>query len=388
MKRHVALLGKGLMTAGLGGVIAYLIALATTHSPVLPWLFGVFACLVIVGFVAYIVGQEHQALPPVEGALLATPDPAGIDSAEESWFVETEPDDAEVVTERPGPSGPAVTERWRYTSGGPEVAALQNHASAQPTHPGYMVRREEDKPPSLTFVIVLGCPPPDDRTISGTSLRSRFVEFLTSETVMSLVCSASFIADGLAWTERPGHGRILLEAALVRDPQDDREAPTAHAQLLLPEAGIPRYSRDGRRAELTLYLEPKDPDGKPLPPEELAAWHGKFVKALDLPKALVTFLESKLGLTATNDPATLFGALLRSRDPLTCMVSTAGLRMRPGARPSNWFYGYLVGDTGGATACAASGELLSELCEYTLQADDYEQTIASLCQARPGAYEM
>lgn len=388
MKHHLVLLGKGLMTAGFGGVIAYLVALATTHSPVLPWLFGVFGCLVIAGFVAYIAGQEQRALPPVDGALLATPGTTGIDSAEESWFVETEPDDAEVTTERPGPPGPAVTERWRYTSGGPEVAALQNHASTQPTHPGYMVRREEDKPPSLTFVIVLGCPPPDGRTISGTALRIRFVEFLASETVMSMVRSATFVDDDLAWTERPGHGRAVLEAALVRDPEDNREAPTVHAQLLLPEAGIPRYSRDGRTAELTLYLEPKDPDGKTLPPEDLAAWHGKFVKALDLPKALVSFLESEMGLTASSDPPTLFGALLRSRNPLTSMVSTAGLRMRPGASPSNWFYGYLVGDPDGETACAASGELLSELCEYTLQADDYEETIASLCQAGPGAHEM
>jgi hypothetical protein len=133
MKRHLVLLGKGLMTAGVGGVIAYLIALATTHSSVWPWLFGVFGALLVVGFVAYVAGQERKALPPVDGVPLAAPGTTGIDGGEESWFIGTEANHAEVTTERPGPPGPAVTERWRYTSGGPEVAALQNRASAQPT---------------------------------------------------------------------------------------------------------------------------------------------------------------------------------------------------------------------------------------------------------------
>jgi hypothetical protein len=104
------------------------------------------------------------------------------------------------------------------------------------------------------------------------------------------------------------------------------------------------------------------------------------VKALEMPKAFVSFLSSELGLTTSSDPSTLFGVLLRSRNALTSMVSTDGLRMRPGASPSNWFYGYLIGDLDGVTACAASGELLTELCEYTLQVDGYEDVIARLCQ--------
>jgi hypothetical protein len=385
MKPHLVLLGKGLMAAGLTGVIGYLIGIATTHSPVWPWLFGLLGGLVAVGLVAYIAGQERHAILPGESGPVAIPAAAGIDEAGGSWFVGAEAvgqiNGVEAVTEHQDPPGPAVTDRWRYTDGGPETAALQNRASGQPTHPGYMMRREEDKPPSLRVVIVMACSAPEGPIMSGTELRSAFIRFLASDTIMSLTNAVTFIEEGLTWTERPGHGRTLLEAAIVRHPDDDHEVPAAHAQLLLPEAGTHRYGTDGRRAELTLYIEPRGRDALPLPPADLAAWHRKLVKALDVPKALVSFLTSTLGLTTSSNPPALFGVLLRSRNPLTSMVSTAGLRMRPGASPSNWFYGYLIGDPDGETARAASCKLLTELCEYTLQADGYEDLIATLCQA-------
>jgi hypothetical protein len=100
-----------------------------------------------------------------------------------------------------------------------------------------------------------------------------------------------------------------------------------------------------------------------------------------VPAALADFLVARLGLTTSSDPATLFGVLFRSRGPLTSMIKSDELQLRPGAQPSNWFYGYLMGDPHGEDACDAARDLLTQLCEYTLQADGYEDTLAAICES-------
>jgi hypothetical protein len=160
--------------------------------------------------------------------------------------------------------------------------------------------------------------------------------------------------------------------------------PTAYAKLVLPVDGQPSYGNDGA-AELTLFVEPHGTDGQPRPAVGLSDWHGILLCALDVPAALANFLAARLGLTASSDPATLFGVLLRSRGPLTSMIKTDDLQLRHGAQPSNWFYGYLVGDPQGDDACKAARDLLTQLCEYTLQADGYEDTLAAICESGDSA---
>ncbi len=275
-------------------------------------------------------------------------------------------------------AGPAVADRWRHTDGGPAVARL-NHASSLPSHPGFMLRSEEDKPPSVTVVVVMGCAQPERHKRSGTELRAQFLSFLRSQQISALIRSLTTIEEGLTWTLRPGHGTTLLEAAIVRDPDDDREVPAAYAKLLLPVNGQPGYGNEGA-AELALFLEPRGSDGQPRPPVGLSDWHDTLLCALDVPTALAGFLAARLGLTTISDPASLFGVLLRSRGPLTSMIKSDDLQFRHGAQPSNWFYGYLVGDPQGDDACNAARDLLTQLCEYTLQADEYEDTLAAICE--------
>lgn len=374
MKSVLAKAGASLTTLGLGGIAAYWIAVDTTTGPHSPLLFWVFGGSTVVGAFCFLAGQERK---PV---ISTGPPPAAIYGPPTQEDEQTGPDDTGgTATEPADAAGLAVTDRWRHTDGGPAVARLQNHASAQPSHPGYMVRRDEDKPPSVTVVIVIGCSELERRSHSGSELRASFLQFLTSQPIMKMVSSVTMIEDGLTWTQRPGHGMTLLEAAIVRDPDDSREVPAAHASLLLPVTGQPGYGNEGA-AELSLYLEPRGTNGQPRDPAELSAWHATLIEALDVPAATAEFLAARIGLTTSSGPDTLFGVLLRSRGPLTSMISTAGLKLRYGASPSNWFYGYLVGAPEGDDSCGAAHDLLTQLCEYTLQSDGYETLLAAICE--------
>jgi hypothetical protein len=283
--------------------------------------------------------------------------------------------------------GPAITDRWRRTTDGQEAPALLRIGSGAPGfHPGYASRREEDKPPSVQIAVVIACAPLAARGITGTELRARFIALLESEPVRKLISALTSAAQGISWTERAGHGRVLLEAVVVHDPGDQHEVPAASAQLSLPESGTHRFGQDGRSAELVLYVEPRAADGKPPAPADLRAWHAILRKALTIPAAMAEFLSAELDLMPSNDPPAQFGVFLRSREPLTSIISVAELRMRPGASPMNWFYGYLVADADGDPADEVARELLTQLCEYTLQVNGYDQILATLGRVpEPGA---
>jgi hypothetical protein len=375
MKSVLARAGAGLATLGLGGVAAYWIAVDTTSGSHSSLLFLVFGGTAAVGGICFLAGQERT--PTISQGQR----PTALKSPPFDEKGQTALDDSPgAVSESADEDSPAVTDRWRQTDGGSAVARLQNHASAQPSHPGFMLRREEDRPPSVTTVIVLGCAALERAGRSGTELRAQFLGFLRSLPITTLIQSLTTIEEGLSWTLRPGHGTTLLEAAIVRDPDDEREAPAAYAKLLLPVSGQPAYGNEGA-AELTLFVEPRGADGQPRPAVGLYDWHGTLLYALDVPAALADFLTARLGLTTSSDPASLFGVLFRSRGPLTSMIKSDELVLRPGAQPSNWFYGYLIGDPDGDDACDAARDLLTQLCEYTLQADGYEDTLAAICES-------
>src|SRR5258708_3113221 len=196
-----------------------------------------------------------------------------------------------VQNRRGGQRGPAVTDRWRHTTNGFEVPGLMNITHVGMSHPRYIMRPIGDKPPSVRIGMLVACDPlrPSPST---SDLRSRFLGFLTSALIMELVSALSHVGGDVSWTPLGGRGRFNLEAVLAGENED--EAPVASALLLLPEAGMDSYGRDSRYAELVLDVEPRNPEGDPAPPVNLAAWHKRFTSALTLPTLLGHFLATDL----------------------------------------------------------------------------------------------
>jgi len=272
---------------------------------------------------------------------------------------------------------PALTGRWRHTSDGAEVPSLMRLTHTSLFHPGYGGRQPEDEPPSIKIGLLVACGPVDPSS-GGSELRAKFLSFLNSPAVRRLIGSLTLVAPGASWKNLAGHGPRTLEAALTLGDNPLDGVPVASALFLPPTAGESLYGRDGRSATLILYVEPRTAEGQVPPASDLAAWHRRFSLALAVPGAFADFLAEDLGLAAFGDPPAQFGVWLQSYQPLTIMVDTQGLRILPGSTPSNQFIGWAFAAEDGNLITDTARDLLTQLCEYELHLDAFEQTLAAI----------
>ena len=178
-----------------------------------------------------------------------------------------------------------------------------------------------------------------------------------------------------------GNGPIVLEAALTAGENVLDGVPVASALLLPPMAGMARYGRDGRCATLLIYVEPRTVDGGVPPASGLTAWYERFGLALAVPGAFAEFLAKDLGMGTSDDPPAQLGVWLQSYHPLTTMVDVQGLKMLPGSSSSNQFIGWAFAAPDGSPEKRTARDLLSQLCEYSLHLDDFEQRLEEISTA-------
>lgn len=271
----------------------------------------------------------------------------------------------------------AVTDRWRHTSDGAEVPSLMRLTYIGLSHPGYRGRQPEDEPPSIKIGMLIACRPIDPSS-GGSKLRAKFLSFLNSPAVAQLLGSVTYVAPGASWKNLAGHGPRTLEAALTLGDNPLDGVPVASALFLPPTAGESLYGRDGRSATLIVYVEPRTAEGQIPPASDLAAWHQRFSRALAVPGAFADFLAKDLGLGAFGDPPAQFGVWLKSYQPLTTMVDPRGLRTLLGSTPSNEFTGWAFAAEDGNSIADTARDLLTQLCEYTIHFDAFEQTLAAI----------
>jgi hypothetical protein len=99
---------------------------------------------------------------------------------------------------------------------------------------------------------------------------------------------------------------------------------------------------------------------------------------MDLTGAFADFLDKDLGLGTFDDPPAQFGVWLQSSQPLTVMVDVNGLRVLPGSSPSNEFIGWAYADPDGNAIAATARDLLTQLWEYTLHLDAFDQALSAI----------
>ena len=266
---------------------------------------------------------------------------------------------------------PTVTDRWCHTTDGFKVPSLMRLTQTSMSHPGYGMRQSHEAPPLVKIGMLVACQPMDPAS-SGTELRARFLAFLNSSAVRSLVAALTDVQQCMSWKSLAGHGPRTLEAALAAAANPLEGVPVASALFLPPTAGESLYGRDGRAATLILYLEPRAADGQVPPASDLATWSRRFTLALAVPRAFADFLVDDLGMATSNEPPAQLGVWLESYQPLTVMVDIDGLQMLPGSSPSNQFIGWTLADPGGKPATGAARDLIVQLCEYGLHLDDFE----------------
>jgi hypothetical protein len=287
------------------------------------------------------------------------------------------------VQNRRGASEPgtAVTDRWRATTNGFEVPMLMRVREKAFSHPGYS-RSYADRPPSMRIGARLPCDPLGP-TPPSTELRGRFLGFLTEYRVLELVSRLTHIDSGAQWRSMVGHGRLWLEAAMMVEEQ--HAAPVASAMLTLPDAGTPRHGGESGWAELVLHVEPRTDEGAAAPPLRLAEWRDRFTRALEMPQALAQFLAQHLDLATPAEPAAQLGIWLEAPESLTAMVDVGTLKRLPGSAQANSFIGYAVADAHGAAPAEVAGDLLAQMCEFTLHLDGWEQAVQSADTDTPHA---
>lgn len=268
----------------------------------------------------------------------------------------------------------AVTDRWFHTSDGGKVPVLMGLTHTGMWHPGYNGRQRQETPPSVKIGMLVACEPIDPGS-SGTELRAKFLAFLNSPAVGSLIEGLTTVDPGMSWKNLAGHGPRTLEAALTASENPMEGVPVASALFLPPTAGEALYMRNGRAATLILYVEPRTADGQVPPASNLTTWARRFSLALTVPSALAHFLDSDLGLATSKDSPAQLGIWLQSYQPLTGMVDIDGLRVLPGSSPSNQFMGWTFADPEGKSAAGVARDLMIQLCEYTLHLDDFERAL-------------
>jgi hypothetical protein len=278
---------------------------------------------------------------------------------------------------------PAITDRWRDTNDGHEVPALMRLKDNILSHPGYGRRSMEERPPSVRAGILVSCGPPGSAALTTSDLRARFLRFLSCPSITELVTGLTHAGDSSQWITWDSNGRMNLGAILTDDDQE--AAPVAWARLLLPDPANTHYGSDPRLAELVIYVEPRIADGRPAPPADLATWYDRFVRALAVAGALAEFLTKDLGLPATDDPPAQAGVWLDTPHAMTELVDLQGMDILPGATPSTWFAGWAVADLDGKPLAELAQAWLTQMCDYTLRLDGYEEALATISatQAAP-----
>ena len=351
MKRQLDLAGKGLAGAGLTGIVTYVVGTAAQHSwPVWPyWLFG---GMVVVGGVAYFIGQTQPA-PPA-----------------------TEPVEAPGVEPAELPPVPLFTGRWRHTLNGNEVPGLMMITHKGFSHPGYMRPPSEAQRPFVRIGMLIACDPlgPSPTT---SALRNRLLGFLASQPVADLISALSYTGDGLSWMSYASNGRFHNEAVLVSGA-DQAEAPVASVMLNLHEPGLAHYGHDPRTAEFVLHIEPRGEDGSVASSAGFKIWHEALVTALDVPRAFARFLRQDIGLATYGEPPAQLGFEIRAHRSIAELVDAAGLPVVTGSRQSNSFLGYMVAQLEGSEPEEAAVEMLRGICDHALHLHGYEDSLDKL----------
>lgn len=296
---------------------------------------------------------------------------AGVDYGDGIWGFAL--DQGEPVQNRRGAQEPgiAITDRWRYTTDGLEVPGLMRITDKAFSHPGYALSYP-DRPPSLRIGTLVACDPLGP-TPPISEVRARFLAFLTEYRVLDLVSMLTDIEQAARWTAMAGHGRLLLEAAMMTDNQE--KAPVASAMLILPEAGKSRFGSDPQRAEFVLHIERRTNEGTVAPALPLEQWQDRFTRAIAVPEALARFLSHDLGLATPAEPPAQFGIWLNSQRGITDLVDVGNLKALPGSAHANWFLGYAVGDPAGLDGPQIARELIEQMCEFTLHLDGWDRTL-------------
>jgi hypothetical protein len=369
MKRDLVVAGKGLAGAGLTGAVLYLVATAPTHVRLI-WPYGIFLVMVLVGVVLYLSGQERAPAEPEQSRELDQEE-----AADHPAELELLPADPMMAA-----AGPVITDRWRQTSDGSQVPALMSLTHIAMFHPGYGGRQTQETPPSVKIGMLVACEPIDPAA-SGSELRAKFAAFLETAAVRTLIGSLTHVDPGMSWKNLAGNGPRTLEAALTAGDDALEGAPVASALLLPSVAGESLYGRNGRSATLLLYVEPRTADGRVPPASGLEAWYERFDRGLTIPGAFAEFLAKDLGLGTSDDPPAQLGVWLQSYHPLTTMVDPQDLQTLPGASPSNWFMGWTFATPDGRSGRETARDLLSQLCEYTLHLDAFEQRLDEISSA-------
>jgi hypothetical protein len=370
MKRHLVLAGKGLAGTGLTGAVLYLVATVPAYIH-LYWPYGIFLAMILVGVILYLAGQEHAPAEPEQAQELVREE------------VAEHPVEPELVPADPVTAGPVITDRWRQTSDGGQVPALMSLTHIAMFHPGYGGRQTQDTPPSVKIGMLVACEPIDPAA-SGTEVRAKFAAFLETEAVRTLIGSLTHVDPGMSWKNLAGNGPRTLEAALTAGDDALEGVPVASALLVPPVAGESLYGRNGRSATLLFYVEPRTVGGQVPPASGLKAWYRRFDLALTIPGAFAEFLAKDLALSTCDDPSAQLGVWLQSYHPLTSMVDPQDLQTLPGSSPSNWFIGWTFATRDGKSGKETARDLLSQLCEYTLHLDAFEQRLDEIsCADRP-----
>jgi hypothetical protein len=308
---------------------------------------------------------NSAATPATAAAVVPPPQPSALAARSKP----------EVLDPAPALSrGIAITDRWHHTPDGGKVPSLMRLTQTSVLHPRYSGREWDKTPPSVKIGMLVGCEPIDPRR-SGSELRAKFLSFLGSPTVRTLIDALTHVAPDASWKSLAGNGPRTLEAALTAGADPLEDVPVASALLLLPTAQESLYGRDERSATLMLYIEPRMADELVPSASSLRTWSKRFALAFAVPRALDDFLSAHLGLTTTSNPPAQLGIWLESHQPLTVMVDIDGLRVLPGRSPSNQFIGWTFAAPDGKPATAVARDLIVELCEYTLRLDDFEQNV-------------
>jgi hypothetical protein len=275
--------------------------------------------------------------------------------------------------------GPASTDRWRPTTNGFDVPAMMQVGNVAMPDPSHLPRLPQEMPPTMRIGAVVACDPLGSSPATS-ELRAGFLGFLSSPPIKGLVSRLSHIPQGGRWKPLAGRGRIYLEAALTADDQND--APTASASLLLPDPSGSGYGHDPRYARFVLKVELRNAQGQPAPAMTLADLHDRFTRALAMPTALTAFLTDDLGLNTSDDPSSQVGVWLDTPRDMAELVDSEGLTPLPGSSRSNSFTGWALADAVGEPASIAAVELLRQMCDYTLNLDGYEPVLEGMMAGR------
>jgi hypothetical protein len=378
MLRYLRPAGGGLTAVSLATAGAYFVAGTTAGHPTPWWPYVLLSGLAAAGCLGYLLGKpESESTVPGKVAVGAEVDEDIVAGPPDYFITEpTEPTpNTEVADTAPGP---VITDRWRYTSDGAKVPSLMGMTHTTMSHPGYRGRQTQDEPPSVKVGILVACQPIDPAS-GGTETRAKFAEFLGSAAVRQLIGVLTHVEPGVSWKNLAGHGPRTLEAVLAAGQDPIEGVPVASALFLPPTAGESLYGRDGRAATLIFYVEPRTADGQVPPGSGLAEWFKRFSLALAVPGVFADFLAKDLGLATSDDPPAQLGVWLESSpQPLTVMVDTDGLRTLPGSWPSSQFIGWAFAAPDGNSATETARDLITQLCEYSLHLDGFEQAIPEI----------